>query len=81
MVVKFQPVKTANSFYWLNAFLTKLTENDHLIKNLDADKIGGGLINFVFCFSIFGKIGILEESKIAPIRLRSALGFNYQLTI
>ena len=54
MLEKFQPIKIAKRFYWLNAFLTKskslLTENVIIIGIIDAD-----IINLVFCYSIFRK--------------------------
>ena len=59
MLVKFQPIKIATPSYWLDAFLTKpkskLTENDNIINILDADIIGAGTVNLVFCFPIFRK--------------------------
>ena len=58
MLEKFQLIKIASRSYWLNVFLTKsskskLTENDNRINILDADEIG--IINLVFCSSIFRK--------------------------
>ena len=59
MLEKFQLNKIAKRSYLLKAFLTKsksiLTQNHNVINILDADIIGAGIINLVFCFSIFPK--------------------------